>query len=60
MSQLRPPFPLEGGRAGDGGGGACPRALVAVDTATVSSSSTPIPTLPPSRGKGLVEFAHVR
>ena len=55
------PFPLaDGGRAGDGGEGASRPGAVSKATATVSSAQsetasavTPIPTLPPSRGKGL-------
>ncbi|HYC97567.1 2-oxo acid dehydrogenase subunit E2 [Brevundimonas sp.] len=47
------PFPLEGGRAGDGGGGASAAAQPkAARTAPEAAASTPIPTLPPSRGKG--------
>ncbi|MFN3669118.1 MAG: 2-oxo acid dehydrogenase subunit E2 [Brevundimonas sp.] len=50
------PFPLDGGRVGDGGGSASKRPAVA-DTAPVASvianpSTTPTPTPPPSRGRG--------
>lgn len=38
------PFPLDGGRAGVGGD--------AVSSGTSAAGATPIPTLPPSRGKG--------
>ncbi|WP_414641980.1 tRNA preQ1(34) S-adenosylmethionine ribosyltransferase-isomerase QueA [Brevundimonas sp.] len=49
------PFPLEGGRAGDGGGGGSAGAVLdAADTASELASSTPSPTPPPSRGRGLM------
>ncbi|WP_122464453.1 2-oxo acid dehydrogenase subunit E2 [Brevundimonas lutea] len=47
------PFPLEGGRAGDGGGNpSAPSAAAASKVEARSTASTPNPTLPPSRGKG--------
>lgn len=52
LARSMAPFPLEGGRAGDGGGGRPTHAVRAGETAPASSSSTPNPTLPPSRGKG--------
>ncbi len=53
LANAMPPFPLEGGRAGvGGGGGPASPVLDTVSTAFDVTSSTPIPTLPPSRGKG--------
>ena len=54
------PFPLDGGRAGDGGEGSGRMKTVSETPLSGSSASssvatavTPNPTLPPSRGKGL-------
>ena len=48
------PFPLDGGRAGDGGDSAAkrPAAAPAAASAKPASTSTPTPTPPPSRGRG--------
>ena len=48
------PFPLDGGRAGDGGDGAIkrPAAGSAASSAKPATTSTPTPTPPPSRGRG--------
>ncbi|MDO8296747.1 MAG: DNA polymerase Y family protein [Caulobacter sp.] len=53
------PFPLEGGRAGDGGGGCSGTKALAVreqspTTAQADPSPPPSLTLPPSRGKGTI------
>ena len=49
--QFTSPLPLDGGRAGVGGDSASD-VLLAVDVPS-AAAVTPIPTLPPSRGKGL-------
>ena len=47
------PFPLDGGRAGDGGENADVSGVVSGDLSFPVASSPPSPTLPPSRGKGV-------
>ncbi|WP_370650127.1 ABC transporter ATP-binding protein [Brevundimonas sp.] len=53
LARSMAPFPVEGGRAGDGGDGRPTGSVLgAADTAPVAASSTPVPTLPPSTRKG--------